>query len=494
MKKIQQLQKEFIKLALKWNELSVEQQRKYLKLHPKSKKRLTAVNDTEKSINLLSSIIKKSPFKNKTFVCGGYVRDKILGKPSKDIDITVEALNGGIDLATYISEKLGIREPVIFPTFGTAKIQLPNGLEVEFVQTRNEEYAKGSRKPRTSFGTLLEDVERRDFTVNTLLEDLTTREILDLTGKGVDDLKQGIIRTPLDPDITFQDDPLRMLRAIRFATKYNFKFADDILPALEKNAAGLDHISKERIHDELNKILATNTPSRAFNVMLRTGLLNYVIPELSELKGLQQGKYHYTDAWGHTMHVLDASRNKLDVRMAALLHDIGKPRTLSFGDDNEPHFYTHEKVSGEMAKDILKRLKYDNDFIDDVSNIVSMHMRIRGSSSWSTPAVRRFIRDTGDNLEQTLDLVEADRKGHDPAHSDLSTLKKLRERIENIQKQKPVKDIVSPLSGEEIMQLLGLKQGPDVGKVKSYISDLMLENPDLTKEQIVEKIKKFKLS
>lgn len=496
MKNTLLIQKEFIKLALKWDELSFKQQQKYLKLHPKSRKKLTAIKEVEnvkKSIDVLSFIVKHSPFKNKAFICGGYVRDKILGKPSKDIDITVAAPNGGIELANYISQKLGIREPVIFPTFGTAKIQLPTGIEAEFVQTRNEEYVRGNRKPTTSFGTLKEDVERRDFTINTLLEDLTTKEIVDLTGQGIDDLKKGIIRTPLEPNITFQDDPLRMLRAVRFATKYNFEFADDIIPALKRNADELQHISKERIQDELNKILMTDKPSRAFSIMLKTGLLKQFMPELVELKDLKQGKYHYTDAWGHTMAALDSSKKDLIIRLSALMHDIGKPKTLSFGEDGEPHFYQHERVSGEIAADILKRLKYSNDIVDKVSKVIESHMRVRNSKQWSKAAIRRFIRDMGANLSEVLDLIEADRKSHHPKHNDLDSLNLLRERINQIQMEKPVENIVSPLTGKEIMEILNLPQGPSIGKAKDYIQDLMLENPDMTKEQAIDSLQKFKL-
>lgn len=492
------IQKEFVKIALNWEDLPVEQQKLYLSKHPKSKKHLVVRpkmdNIAEQSINILSDVIKDSPFKGKAFICGGYVRDKILGKPSKDIDITVAAPNGGIELANFISKKLNIREPVIFPTFGTAKIQLPTGLDIEFVQTRNEEYVKGSRKPTTSYGTLQEDVERRDFTINTLLEDVTTKKIVDLTGQGIDDLKNGIIRTPLDPNITFDEDPLRMLRAIRFAAKYNFEFAEDIIPALSNNADKLKNISKERIHDELNKMLLTDKPSRAFNIMRKTGLLDQFMPELTELYGLKQGKYHYTDAWGHTMDVLDSSVNSLVGRLSALMHDIGKSKTLSFDDKNEPHFYQHEKVSADIASDILKRLKYSNDIIEKVSKIIESHMRVRDSKNWSKGTTRKFIKDMGLELTDTLDLIEADRKSHHPKHNDLDALNQLRFRINDIQNEKPVETIIPPLSGKEIMDILNLPTGPLVGKVKNYLQDLILENPNLTKEQAIESLKKFKLS
>jgi len=488
-------------MALTWDELSRDAQLFYLKEHPKSKRRLTAkskINKEDKAVRQLSSIIKKSPFRGKAFLAGGFVRDKILGRLSKDIDITVEAPSGGIDLANYISKKLKIHEPVIFPTFGTAKIQLPSGVEVEFVQTRNEEYVRGSRKPSTSFGTLQEDVERRDFTINTLLLDLTTGKTLDLTGKGMDDLREGIIRTPLDPNVTFQDDPLRILRSVRFAVKYDFKFADDVLPAVKNNAEELNHISRERIQEELNKMLATKKPSRALNVMLKTGVLHQFLPELERLVGVKQGKYHYTDAWNHTMDVLDRSNdmevNKVPVdRLAALLHDIGKPQKMTVGDDSQPHFYEHEKASADIAEEVMKRLKYSNDVIDKVTKIIASHMRVHGSSQWSDATVRRFIRDMGLELDNVLNLIKADRASHHPDYASMVSITNLEQRIKELQSQKPVEKMVLPITGHEIMDVLKLQPGPAVGKAKEHLQNLLLDNPDMTKQQAIEALEKLKI-
>jgi len=493
MKHFRRIQSEFSKIALTWDDLSINQQKKYLNDHPKSKRKLTAKPKTsieKNAVKLLGSIVKKSPFKNKTFLAGGYVRDKILGRPSKDIDIVVAKENGGIDLATYISNKLGIREPVIFPTFGTAKIQLPSGLEVEFVQTRNEEYMRGSRKPRTSFGTLNEDIERRDFTINTLLYDLTNDKILDLTGRGLSDLKKGLIKTPLDPNETFKDDPLRMLRAIRFATKYGFEFDENIIPAIKANSQELRHISKERIQDEFNKMLLTKKPSRALEIMRKTGLLKEFLPELLDLVDLEQGRYHYTDAWGHTMAALDYSKPDIIDRLSALLHDIGKPAKFTRDEDGEPHFYQHEKASADMIKDILKNLKYSNDIIKQVAEIAGSHMRIVKSDTWRNSTVRRFIHDMGPNLEKVLALVEADRRSHHPKYVNLDSLNRLRGRIKEVQGEKPVDSLKSPLSGNEIMKILNIDSGPLVGKIKNKLQDELFENPKMTKEEAINFIYK----
>jgi poly(A) polymerase len=488
MKHLSKIQSEFLKLAVYWNELSAQQQRLYLRKHPKSKRRLTAKPDkTMSDVNLLSSIISSSQFSGKAFLAGGFIRDKILGKPSKDVDITVAAPGGGIALANYISKKLNIREPVIFPTFGTAKIQLPSGLEVEFVQTRNEEYVRGNRKPSTSFGTIQEDVERRDFTINTLLFDLTSGKVLDLTNKGLTDLENGIIRTPLDPDITFQDDALRMMRAVRFATKYNFEFASNILPSISKNANELQSISKERIQEELNKILITDKPSRAFKILKDTGLLKQFMPELLDLVNLQQGKFHHADAWNHTLEVLDNSNpTKID-RLAALLHDVGKPAKLTIV-NGEPHFYEHEKASADLVDVILRRLRYPLDEIDKVKKVVNSHMRVQSSSQWSNSTVRRFVRDMGEDLPEVMNLIRADRMSHHPEYADTSSLDRLENRIKNIQMTQPVTTVL-PVTGHEIMQVLNITPGPQVGKAISYLQELLLEQPNMTKDEAIAHLK-----
>jgi poly(A) polymerase len=486
MKHIATINKEFLKNW--WDRLTRLNQEKYLKSHPNSELRRTLkATKEQESVKLLESIVKKSPFRNKSFLAGGYVRDEILGRPSKDIDITVAEFDGGIKLAEYIAKQLDIREPVVFPTFGTAKIQLKNGVEVEFVQTRNEEYVQGSRKPETSYGTIQEDVERRDFTINTLLKDLTTGKILDLTGKGLQDLKDGIIRTPLDPDITFNEDSLRMMRCVRFSTKYNFKLADNIIPALQKNAHELQSISKERIRDELDKILLTKRPSIGMNLLKDTGLLKEFMPELLRLVGLEQGRHHYTDAWNHTMDVLDHTPPDLLTRLGALLHDVGKPDTKSVTETGDVHFYKHDMESARIAKDVLTRMKYPNDMIDNVSKLADSHMKTIAVDNWNNPAIRRFVRDMGDLLPNVLDLTKADRKAHKGA--DLESFDRFIGRIEQLKKEAPIQTMKLPITGNEIMQILNIKQGPAIGKIVNFLNEKQLENPLMTKEEAVKLVK-----
>lgn len=294
------------------------------------------------TIELLRSLIKGTKFgqPKTTMIAGGFVRDEILGKPSKDIDIVVALPNGGVELSQFIAKKLGIYKegtnPVTYPKFGTAMLHLDkvtykgirlDGIEVEFVMTRKEQYHDDSRKPDVSYGTLAQDVERRDFTVNSLLKDLTNGEILDLTGMGYNDIKNGIVRTPLNPDIIFTEDPLRMLRCIRFCVKYNWNLPMFMIRALKKNAHQLEKISAERIQSELNKILISDKPTTGIRLLQITGLTKYIMPELDELVGLKQNRYHKDTVDKHVFNVIKNVPPDLITRISALMHDIGKART-----------------------------------------------------------------------------------------------------------------------------------------------------------------------
>ena len=372
---------------------------------------------------------------------------------------------------------------MIFPTYGTAKIQLDSGHEIELVQTRTEEYMKGSRKPTTAYGTIKQDVERRDFTINTLLLNLTTGKIHDETGKGLSDLKAGIIRTPLDPDITFQDDPLRMMRAVRFATKYNFNFADDIIPALEKNASALQNISKERIQEELNKILLTDQPSKGLRILMDTGLMKYIVPELEDLKGLEQGKYHHLDGWNHTLAAIDYTKPILKNRLAALFHDVAKPKTKSVTETGI-HFYGHEEESADMARDILTNLKYPGEITNDVAKMVAYHMHTRDSDKWKKRALRKYIRSAGPLLENILDLVRADKASHHPDRVDLAQIDRLEQKIKDEAEFEPVVDI-SPVSGRDIMEGLNLK-GREIGIAQKMLKDKLLDKPSMDKNEALD--------
>ena len=457
------------------------------------------------ALKLISDMIKRSPFKGRVFLAGGMVRDELLGLDPKDIDLVVIMDQGGIKFCEWLAKKLNIYKsgsnPVIFPKFGTAKVTLTgviyNGvdlskIDVEAVMPRTEKYTTGSRKPEVSYGTLKDDVERRDFTVNSLLKDLTTGEILDLTGMGKSDLQKGIVRTPLNPDVIFTDDPLRMLRAIRFTTKYGWKLPLFMIRSLKKNAAQLKNISSERIESELSKMLVTKNPAQAIRLLQITGLSIHIFPELDLLIGLKQNKYHKWNAVQHTLEVLKKVPPKLELRLAALFHDIGKPQTKSVI-DGEIHFYEHEEVSSDIARDIMKRLRYPNEIINKVVFAIQSHMRLKGAGARgdiiADKALRKLQRDMGDHLEDVLELVNADNKSHADAYNMPDQVSNIRNRMKKL--SIPKEKQVLPVNGNDIMNHLGIKKpGPIIGKLLSIVQDAVDENPKLKKQDALKMISK----
>ena len=456
------------------------------------------------AVDYLSKSIKKSRFKGKVFIAGGYVRDELLGFDPKDIDLVVELPNGGIDFATWICKENGVYKagsnPVVYPKFGTAKFQLYgvvhkgqdlSDIEIECVMTRKEKYTSAQgRKPDVSPGTLKDDVERRDFTVNSMLKDLTTGEIVDLTGMGKKDLKAGVIRTPLDPDVIFNEDPLRMLRAVRFTVKYNWKLPMFMIRSMKKNAGKLQKISAERIRDELNKMLVTKHPDKAIRLLQITGLNKHVAPELDILRGMGQNKYHDKDVMKHTLAVLKGVPASLEARLAALFHDIGKGTTRSVV-DGTVHFYQHEEVSAELARSIMKRLKYPNDIIEKVVVAVANHMRTKSAgdeANMSDKALRKLSRKLGDHLETTLQLIDADNRAHHPDYNMPNQVANIRKRLEKL---KPVTSASAklPINGKDIMRELGIKGGPWIGKLLALVQDEHDGDPTLSRERALELVR-----
>jgi poly(A) polymerase len=455
------------------------------------------------ALDFLKTQIKGTKYQGKAFLAGGAVRDEILGMPIKDIDIVIELPNGGIEFAQWLTKKLGIQSkanPVVFPRFGTAKFNLRgvthNGedlssIDIEVVMTRKERYADDSRKPDVSPGTLKQDVERRDFTVNSLLKDLSTGEILDLTGMGKSDIKAGVVRTPLNPDIIFTEDPLRMLRAVRFAMKYNWKLPMFMLRALQKNANRLKNISVERIKEELDKMLMTKSPDRAIKLLAVVGLIDYVAPELNALRGMKQNKFHKDDAFEHTLEVVKNVPPNIVKRLAALFHDIGKTTTKTVV-DAEIHFYKHEDIGADIVKDILTRLHYPNDIINAVVIAVRNHMRLKGSGAEGTEisnkALRKLQKDLGEHLEDTLDIMHADNLAHSINAAMPKQIPGIRDRLTRLNKIVPAKE-KAPIDGNDIISL-GFKQGPEIKKIKDDATDYWYDDPIRTKEDLITYIKK----
>lgn len=451
------------------------------------------------ALDFLSQMIKKSPFAGKVFLAGGGVRDEIMGRDVKDIDVVVASPEGGIKFAEWLTKAIGAYKeganPVIFPRFGTAKFNLRgikvgdidlSDLDIEAVMTRGETYTPGSRKPAVNYADLKTDVERRDFTVNTLLKDLTTGEIKDLTGKGIHDIQQGIIRTPLDPDITFKDDPLRMLRAVRFVTKYNWKMPKHLLKALVKNAGMLETISSERIQEELNKMLMTDNPDKALKLMTITGLMKYVIPELDEGRGVKQNIHHHEDVYSHILSVVRATPKDLKARLAAIFHDIAKPRTKSIDSEGHVHFYEHEDVGAQMAEDIMRRLKYSNEMIESVSKIVRHHMDLKGGGTdgnkLSNRALRRFALRLGDDLESAFNTMHADNLSHSEGSVMPNQIPNIKERTKSLLLAAPQKPDL-PVNGHDLLTMFHLKPGPHIKIMLAAVQDAWMDDPTISKEK-----------
>jgi poly(A) polymerase len=409
---------------------------------------------------------------------GGYVRDLVLGRPSTDLDIVVEA-GRGIEMAERFSTKVGSHPAVIFPRFGTAKASMGDR-SVEFVSARSESYSSDSRKPSVKVASLEDDLRRRDFTINALLMNLEG-EIDDRLGTSLKDLEQGILRCPTDPNETFADDPLRMLRAVRFAAQLGFTIHDSVRSGITNNlyrlsTEGADErgvLSSERIREELKKLLTSPRPVVGLQLLEQTGLLDVVLPELAACRGVEQNRWHKADVYNHILEVVGGVANDPTLRLAALFHDVGKPQSRTQGEDGQYHFYGHEDISAVMAEDAMRRLRFSNDEIDAVRKLVALHMRPVGyTKRWSNGSVRKLVRDAGESLPLLLDLARADLAAG--AMPERSSLDNLRQRVAQVQVEEPERLSFRP-DGNDIMRELNLRPSQAVGKVKKEIEGLILE-------------------
>ena len=404
----------------------------------------------------------------RAWLVGGYVRDQLLGRVPADPDVVVEG-GSALELAARFAQLAGARPPVTFERFGTAQVTLPDHL-VEFVQARAESYPPDSRKPDVRPATLEEDLRRRDFTVNTLLMDFEGR-VDDRLGMAQADLQARVLRTPADPLQTFSDDPLRMLRAVRLAAQLGFDLAPDLLPAMHQMRDRLAPpvISVERIADELRKMLTSDRPRLALELLDAGGLLEVVLPELAACKGVAQGGYHTHDVFGHTLLAVERTPPDLLVRLAALFHDVGKPATAA-GDGS---FTGHELVGAALSRSALERLRYSNQEIDSVETLVRLHLRpVFYRSEWSDGAVRRLARDAGEQLEPLMLLARADLAASAYPHPE--KLDELEARLGAVLSEQPSR-LTSPIDGEDIMRALRLEPGPAVGRVKERLTELVLD-------------------
>lgn len=420
-----------------------------------------------------------------SYVIGGFVRDYLLqrGTP-KDIDIV--AIGSGIDLAKLVAKKLpGSSEVSIFKNFGTAMIKFQD-IEIEFVGARKESYQRDSRKPVVENGSLEDDQKRRDFTINALAISLNSKDYGQLLDPfdGIGDLKRQLIRTPLDPTITYSDDPLRMMRAIRFATQLKFIIHPESLQAISDNKERIKIISNERIVDELHKILASSKPSLGFSLLHATGLLPFIMPELVALEGIEEieGQRHKDNFW-HTLEVVDNIALNTDnvwLRWAALLHDIGKAPTKKFDNKIGWTFHGHEFLGSKMVYKLFKRLRLPlNEKMKFVQKMVLMSSRpiVLSEDFVTDSAVRRLIFDAGEHVEDLMILCEADITTKNPKKQKRyrNNFKIVRQKIEEVEERDHIRNFQPPISGEEIMQAFNLKPSKEIGMIKEAIKEAILE-------------------
>lgn len=418
------------------------------------------------------------------YVVGGYVRDIFLDRPSQDIDFVT--VGSGIEFAREVARDLGREKGLsVYANYGTAQLR-SGDLELEFVGARRESYSRGSRNPIVEDGTLEDDQNRRDFTINAMAICLNAGRFGELVDPfdGVGDLERRIIRTPLDPDITFSDDPLRMMRAIRFATQLDFEIFPETFEAIRRNCRRIEIITKERINDELMKIMRSPRPSVGFRLLDRCGLLQLIFPKLGDLKGVEtvEGRGH-KDNFQHTLQVLDnvaARSENVWLRWAALLHDIGKPVTKRYDEKLGWTFHNHNFIGEKMIPRLFREMKLPmNDRMKYVAKIVGLHMRPQsvGEAGVTDSGVRRLITEAGEDLDDLMILAEADITSKNPAkvQRQLRGFQRLRERMEQINDADALRNWKNPVNGNEIMEHFGIPAGREIAAIKDAVKEAIME-------------------
>jgi putative nucleotidyltransferase with HDIG domain len=419
----------------------------------------------------------------KVFVVGGFVRDLFLNRKSKEIDIMVEG--DGIKFSQLLADKLGVKKIVPFKEFGTAKIPYTK-MEIEVASARLEDYDESSRKPtEVKYTDIFRDLKRRDFTINAMAVDILPETFGDLYDpyNGIADLKVKRLITPLDPDDTFSEDPLRMMRAAVFASRFNLAIDDKCLNSMQKQASRIKIVSWERITAELIKILETDTPSIGLLILQNTGLMKYVFPEIDIMFGMEQTKeWHHKDIFYHTMQVIDNAAklsNKMDLRFAALVHDIGKPKTRRIHKTKGFTFHGHDDLGSRMLQKIAKRMKLSNDLRDYLIKMTILHLRpiALAKTGVTDSAVRRLMVTAGEETDDLLTLCRADITSKNPERVNryMGNFERVEKFMQDVVERDKFRAFQSPVRGDEIMQECGLKEGKKIGQLKSAIEDAILD-------------------
>ena len=415
------------------------------------------------------------------YLVGGAVRDGILGIETNDFDFTT---NASPEDSLGLLKKKGYKTTEIGKAFGTIETTIEK-CSIHITTYREDTYGKDSRKPEVQTSNSLDtDLSRRDFTINALAYDMNKNEIID-PYSGLKDLSEGIIRTPDSPDISFSDDPLRMLRACRFISTHGFTPNNDVFEAITKNLERIEIVSTERIRDELTKLLTGKNPSLGIKAFVESGLSQLIMPELDELKIEVDPNHHHKDVYEHTMVVVDRVSPTLISRMSALLHDIGKPKTKGI-ENGKVHFRHHEVVGAKMSKQIMKRLKYDKRTTSDVALLVENHLRPHTfKMGWTDSAVRRYIIDAGDLMSELNELVRADitTKNKEKYEEINKYLDEMEVRIKEVTEKEELSKLRPPISGDEIMEMFNLEPGPVVGKIMKALYEQRINDGEVSKEE-----------
>jgi putative nucleotidyltransferase with HDIG domain len=452
----------------------------------------------------LGELINGTEWEGHVYTVGGCVRDERMGCEIKDIDLCVSLPSGGIRFAEWLRDNgHAMKGVTVYPNYGTAMLHLKAfpDVELEFVQTRKEKYIDHScRNPETAFGSIEDDCMRRDLTINALYSNVSTGKIVDITGKGVEDIKNHIIRTPNDPDVIYDDDPLRILRCIRFASRYGWEIEKETYEGMVRNVHRLDIITKERVKDELDKMLTCQHPVMAMELLRKTGAMHYVIPELEETYDMTQNEYHFGTVWQHTLAVLDNLKsNRLEMRMAALLHDIGKIRVRTV-EEGRVHFLKHELASADMVDELLRPLKYSNDFISEVTFLVKYHMVCK---TWGNECehmktkklrILQYECRTEERFRDLMLLIDADNNAHAADKCMPRQVELILHRTEEMKHEgSAMFGYKQLLTGKDVMEIKGIKPGPEVRECLDFLLKLAFVNPLRDKEEVIKHLKGYRL-
>lgn len=454
--------------------------------------------------NYIHNIIQDTEFEQHVYVVGGSVRDLIMEKEIKDIDLVIDLPQGGVRFANFCEQNGLTGKVVIYETYGTAMFhfkKFPDD-EIECVMTRGEKYTdSGSRNPVTEFAPIMEDASRRDLTINALYYNISKKKVEDLMGCGVQDIRNGVLRVPMEMvseqmvDQTFIDDPLRILRVLRFHTKLGFKISDETFNAMKRNVDRLSIITVERINTELCKILMSKNARQGIELINEIGAMKYVIPELEQCIGLGQNSYHFGDVWVHTLAVLENHCNLFEpdliCRLAALLHDIGKIECRTVDEHGRVHFYDHEFIGSDVAKRILQRLKFDNKTIDEVCFIIRNHMRAKGFENdcrkMKEKSINKFMYTCGneERFIRTCQVIEADNLAHEKSHCITGQYARFVECV----KTSKMFGYRLPINGDDVINEFGIEPGPIIKEILKQVMNNVYSNPDISRESCLKLMK-----